>query len=735
MNELPLVSCVMPTYNRRSFIPHAIKYFLRQEFYNKELIIIDDGTDCIEDLIPKIDLIKYIRLKTKITLGAKLNMACSHASGSIIVNWDDDDWYASHRIKYQVEELKRNNSEVCGINNLLYYDITNKKAFEYKYPLTQRKWLLGSSLCYQRSLWEKNKFKEINVGMDGLFVWATAPEKVTALTDLTISVHMIHDQNISVKKTTGEWWHDYPVMDIERIMDTDLKQYIHTDEPVITSSISPKTTLLSANPTKQIKNVYACLVHESLECVIDMVRNLHFQDKSSIILIFNSEPGFKLSSSSFPFDEFGAIVNPVVVPVKHGYLHDFALECMQFALDHFSFDILTIVDSDQLSIQSGYSAFMGDFFSAKSNIGLLSNRPERLTPNDTDVYTSIQAFKEYELWEPLLKTFKDGENKFLHWSFWPSTVFTFDAVKDLVKLFKTNILLQNIMQRTKIWATEEIILPTMVSLLGYEIELNPCCPDYVNYQKSYSTQELDQAFNHPHAFWVHPVSRKYDDAVRKYARKQLNHYIQKLEDKEVNNNDELFFPLEALHEIQKIEGWFSNAEAELLLACGLKACNQFPVAQVVEIGSYHGKATVLLGKIARSVSDKIKVYAIDLHTGILGSVDQGLHQFAPSLPFFKRNIEEAKLADIVIPIVSESKNVKWELPISFLLIDGLHDYLNVSNDFTQFAASVQIGGYVAFHDYADYYPDVMAFVSELISKKAYQKFQQADSLLVLQKIN
>ncbi|WP_448634285.1 glycosyltransferase family 2 protein [Pedobacter panaciterrae] len=156
---LPLVSCVMPTFNRRYFIPHAIKYFHRQEYQNKELIIIDDGSDCIRDLVPEVDNIKYIRLDHQISLGAKLNIACKHASGSIIVNWDDDDWYANYRIKYQVEELKERNADICGINNLLYYDLLKKEAFQYRYPPDQRKWLLGSSLCYQRSYWEKISIK------------------------------------------------------------------------------------------------------------------------------------------------------------------------------------------------------------------------------------------------------------------------------------------------------------------------------------------------------------------------------------------------------------------------------------------------------------------------------------------------------------------------------------------------------------------------------------------------
>jgi hypothetical protein len=75
--------------------------------------------------------------------------------------------------------------------------------------------------------------------------------------------------------------------------------------------------------------------------------------------------------------------------------------------------------------------------------------------------------------ETFLKTFLQGESNYVHWTFWPSTVFTSDAVRDLTKLFKENKLLQEIMEHSKIWATEEIILPTLVKLLGYEIVSNP----------------------------------------------------------------------------------------------------------------------------------------------------------------------------------------------------------------------------------------------------------------------
>jgi glycosyltransferase involved in cell wall biosynthesis len=48
---MPLASCIMPTYNRRHFVPNALRYFCRQDYPHKELIIVDDGTDAVGDLV------------------------------------------------------------------------------------------------------------------------------------------------------------------------------------------------------------------------------------------------------------------------------------------------------------------------------------------------------------------------------------------------------------------------------------------------------------------------------------------------------------------------------------------------------------------------------------------------------------------------------------------------------------------------------------------------------------
>ena len=82
----PLVSCIMPTGNRRSFVPQAIRCFLRQDYPNLELVVIDDGAQSSRDCVPESDRIRYLRLDQKMTLGAKRNFACEQARGEIIVH-------------------------------------------------------------------------------------------------------------------------------------------------------------------------------------------------------------------------------------------------------------------------------------------------------------------------------------------------------------------------------------------------------------------------------------------------------------------------------------------------------------------------------------------------------------------------------------------------------------------------------------------------------------------------
>lgn len=488
-----------------------------------------------------------------------------------------------------------------------------------------------------------------------------------------------------------------------------------------------------------LRNIFACLVHESQECIIDLVQNLNALDPASAVLLYNGSADPGLLKQGFPFARYGVQLHPAPRPLCWGRLHDFALDCMEFALGTGGFDILTIVDSDQLCTRPGYSDYMGRLLEGRSRVGLLSNSPA-VQPAGKAAGPAVAAHQEIELWRPFLQRFPDGERKFVHWSFWPSTVFTSEAARALVRLFRNDLQLRQIMAQTRIWASEEVILPTLVALLGYEIAPNPCNYDYVRYRSPYSLADADNALSRPDVFWMHPVPRQYRDPLRAHLRQKHNHYDrtgQKRSDRHLSEPEPqpILLTLPILARLRTIEGWLADDEADLLIGALCRAVStRKDAGAIVEVGSYCGRSTVVLASVLQSLQMRhAKVYAIDPHDGKLGALDQGLKQLAPSMEKFQRNIAAAGLTAFVHGIRSCSFEVEWDKPVCFLLIDGLHDYLNVARDFHHFEPWLVPGGFVAFHDYADYYPGVVTFVNGLLAGGLYRKAACAASLVVLQK--
>jgi len=118
----PLVSICTPTFNRRPFFPFIIKCFENQDYPKDRLewIIIDDGTDLIEDLVADIPRVKYFGYKKKMSLGEKRNLMHEKATGSILVYMDDDDYYPPCRVSHAVETLERTPGALCAGSSEMY---------------------------------------------------------------------------------------------------------------------------------------------------------------------------------------------------------------------------------------------------------------------------------------------------------------------------------------------------------------------------------------------------------------------------------------------------------------------------------------------------------------------------------------------------------------------------------------------------------------------------------------
>ena len=230
-----------------------------------------------------------------------------------------------------------------------------------------------------------------------------------------------------------------------------------------------------------MRNVFACLVHERQESVVDLVRNLSHLDPDSRILLYDGgrDPG--LLRRRFTVDGPEPLVHPEPRPMRWGALHQFAIDSMRFALAEAPFDTLTIVDSDQLLLRPGYSAALGGVPSTGGRTwGCWAMLPGA-QPRHTRVPPAVTAWREQALWLPYCRRFEGGEAQFPHWTFWPSTVFSAAACRDLVRTFDEDEALARTLARSRLWATEEILLPTLVALHGHEVVKSPFSYDLVRY--------------------------------------------------------------------------------------------------------------------------------------------------------------------------------------------------------------------------------------------------------------
>lgn len=112
----PLVSVIVPTFNRPQTLEETIKSILSQTYSNVEIIVINDAGSNIEDLISSLNsrgTITYIRHDRNRGLAAARNTGIKASRGKYIAYLDDDDVYYPDHVSTLVDSLKSNNAKVA----------------------------------------------------------------------------------------------------------------------------------------------------------------------------------------------------------------------------------------------------------------------------------------------------------------------------------------------------------------------------------------------------------------------------------------------------------------------------------------------------------------------------------------------------------------------------------------------------------------------------------------------
>ncbi len=122
----PLVSIIIPTYNRFDFLMNALKSVEEQNYANKEIIIINDcSTDDryynynFDENITKIDLDKNQKdVLGYVSAGHVRNFGIKKAKGKYIATLDDDDIWLPGKLNKQIEIMESSKNKMSATDGL-----------------------------------------------------------------------------------------------------------------------------------------------------------------------------------------------------------------------------------------------------------------------------------------------------------------------------------------------------------------------------------------------------------------------------------------------------------------------------------------------------------------------------------------------------------------------------------------------------------------------------------------
>lgn len=166
MSNLPFISVLTPTYERKKFLPVLLDIFQRQTYpvTKRELIILDDSMESNQKMIddflilhPEVK-IKYHYSPERIALGKKRNLLNQLATGEYIMFMDDDDYYCSDKIKFTITRMLSQKATFSGSSEIYIY-FTDRKLI-YRFNKIGQNHSTAGTFCFHRDYLQTHKFED-----------------------------------------------------------------------------------------------------------------------------------------------------------------------------------------------------------------------------------------------------------------------------------------------------------------------------------------------------------------------------------------------------------------------------------------------------------------------------------------------------------------------------------------------------------------------------------------------
>lgn len=145
---------------------------------------------------------------------------------------------------------------------------------------------------------------------------------------------------------------------------------------------------------------------------------------------------------------------------------------------------------------------------------------------------------------------------------------------------------------------------------------------------------------------------------------------------------------DAFARVEHLPGWLTRDQARTLYDA---AASLSPGGRIVEIGSHHGRSTIVLARAARAAG--ATVTAVDPFPADWRYGEDDTEQRC------RTNLAEAGVSDVVDLRVATSRAVResWAGPADLVYVDGKHDYWTLRDDL-RWVEHLRPGGGLLVHD-------------------------------------
>ncbi|GGI46960.1 glycosyl transferase [Paenibacillus marchantiophytorum] len=164
--------------NRPRFFDNILYNFQRQQFPQKELIIILNhdrmNLDDYRRKARQVGNVRVYQVNEMTSLGQCLNCGISKSKFLYIAKFDDDDYYSPFYLKEQMKAIRRTKSDIVGKHACLVFLAATKQLL-IRSPHERNKeaqFVQGGTLLFHRRVLRKVRFPDRSLGEDVIFLRA-----------------------------------------------------------------------------------------------------------------------------------------------------------------------------------------------------------------------------------------------------------------------------------------------------------------------------------------------------------------------------------------------------------------------------------------------------------------------------------------------------------------------------------------------------------------------------------